>query len=59
MNRRTATLTIASALTGARLDSAPLPRPAPDVAVRLPGGRRTRPADYKGKVLVLSFILTT
>lgn len=58
MTRRTAAFAIASAL-GTELRAANVPRPAPDFSVRLPGGRVAKVSDFKGKVLVLGFILTT
>lgn len=36
-----------------------VPRPAPDFTVTLPDGRPARVADFKGKVLVFSFISTS
>jgi hypothetical protein len=35
-----------------------LPRPAGDVTIRLPFGQKLL-SEYKGKVIVLAFILTT
>src|SRR6185369_3527645 len=39
--------------------AAPLPRPSPDFAVRLSPSGQVSPAQYKGKVVLLAFILTT
>lgn len=39
--------------------SAEIPRPAPDVSIPMPGGKAVKLSDYKGKVVVLAFILTT
>lgn len=36
-----------------------LPRPAPDLTVKLTGGKTVRLSDYKGKVIALEFLLTT
>ena len=47
-----ATLTLAAATPG-------IPRNAPELAVPLPGGKSTKVSDYRGKVLILAFILTT
>src|SRR5260370_30371210 len=38
---------------------AQIPRPAPDFAVRMPDGKDIHLSQYKGKVLLLEFILTT
>jgi len=35
-----------------------LPRPAPDFAINLPGGKQAMLSQYKGKTIVLIFILT-
>ena len=39
--------------------AAPLPRPSPDFAVRLSPSGQVSPAQYKGKLVLLAFILTT
>lgn len=39
--------------------AAPLPRPTPDFAIHLTPSGQVSPAQYKGKVVVLAFILTT
>jgi hypothetical protein len=39
--------------------AAEIPRPAPDFLVALPDGGLKKLADYRGKVLCLTFILTT
>ena len=36
-----------------------IPRPAPDFAINLVGGQQIQLSQYKGKVVVLAFILTT
>jgi len=46
------------ALAGA-VGAADIPRPAPDFLVPLPDGSLKKLADYRGKVLCLTFILTT
>ncbi|HTR35679.1 MAG TPA: hypothetical protein VMH80_07260 [Bryobacteraceae bacterium] len=46
------------ALAGATV-AAEIPRPAPDFLVPLPNGNLKKLADYRGKVLCLTFILTT
>ena len=38
---------------------ADVPRPSPDFAVNLNDGRQIHLSQYKGKVVVLAFILTT
>ena len=38
---------------------ADVPRPSPDFAVNLTDGRQIHVNEYKGKVVVLAFILTT
>ena len=39
--------------------AAEVPRKAPDVDITLPDGRKVNIGDYRGKVLCLTFILTT
>lgn len=58
MNRRTASGLILSASLG-RLAAATIPRALPDISVPLPGGQAVKLSQYRGKVLVFSFILTT
>ena len=41
------------------LVAAEIPRPAPDLAIPLPDGKQMKVSDYRGKVLCLTFILTT
>ncbi len=36
-----------------------IPRPSPDFAIQMPGGKQIKVSDYSGKVLCLVFILTT
>lgn len=36
-----------------------LPRKAPDVEISLPGGKKITLEQYRGKVVCLTFILTT
>jgi peroxiredoxin len=53
-------LTIASlVLAASALWAAEVPRPAPDLAIPLPDGKQIKVSDYRGKVLCLTFILTT
>ncbi len=56
MIRRIILLLAAAALlaTGAQL-----PRKAPDFSINMNGGKTVRLSDYKGKAVVLAFILTT
>jgi peroxiredoxin len=56
MTRRIGILTLAAALTAAGQQ---LPRKAPDFTINLNGGKKVQLADYKGKGVVLAFILTT
>lgn len=44
---------------GAQARSAEIPRKAPELSIALPDGRSVKIADYRGKVVVLAFILTT
>ena len=39
--------------------AAEVPRKAPDLEITLPDGKKLNVADYRGKVLCLTFILTT
>ena len=39
--------------------AAQIPRTAPDLTIPLPNGKQVKVSDYRGKVLVLGFILTT
>jgi cytochrome oxidase Cu insertion factor (SCO1/SenC/PrrC family) len=56
MTRRIALLTVAAALIAAAQQ---IPRPAPDFAILRTGGKNINMADYKGKGVILAFILTT
>ena len=56
MIRRIALTIAAAALVAA---AAQIPRPAPDVTINLNGGKRLQLSAYKGKPVVLAFILTT
>jgi hypothetical protein len=47
---------LASAATGHAAD---VPRKAGDITITLLNGRKVKPQDFAGKVLSLSFILTT
>src|SRR5438270_3793039 len=55
MIRRIAFMMAATVLVAA----AQIPRPAPDVTINLNGGKRLQLSAYKGKPVVLAFILTT
>jgi peroxiredoxin len=39
--------------------AADVPRPAPDFTINVPGGQAVQLSQYRGKVVVLAFILTT
>ena len=57
MMRRTAIAFLT--LAAGAMFAAEIPRPAPDFLVTLPDGNLKKLADYHGKVLCLTFILTT
>jgi peroxiredoxin len=46
-------------LSCALLPAADIPRPAPDYPIPLTNGQTLRTADFKGKVVVVEFLLTT
>jgi len=48
-----------AALAAFSLAAADVPRPAPDFTVRMADGKDFKLSDYKGKVVVLEFLLTT
>jgi peroxiredoxin len=53
-------LTIAALVLAAGfMWAAEIPRPAPDLTIPLPDGKQLKVSDYRGKVLCLTFILTT
>src|SRR5271156_3434791 len=57
---RLATLAaLAASVFVAPAPAAEVPRAAPDLAVPLPDGKTVKVSDYRGKVLCLTFILTT
>src|SRR4051794_5404778 len=56
MIRRIALLIAAAAMLAA---GAQVPRPAPDLTVNLNGGKKLQLSAYKGKPVVVAFILTT
>src|SRR5690349_13142672 len=56
MIRRLASLTLAASLFAA---AAQLPRQAPDLSINLNGGKRLALSSYRGKAVVLAFILTS
>jgi hypothetical protein len=47
------------ALAAGAVWASDIPRPSPDFLVTLPDGNLKKVADYRGKVLCLTFILTT
>lgn len=48
-----------AALAAFALVAADVPRPAPDFSVRMTNGKDLKLSDYKGKVVVVEFLLTT
>jgi peroxiredoxin len=48
-----------AALAAFSLAAADVPRPAPDFSVRMTNGKEIKLSDYKGKVVVVEFLLTT
>ena len=56
MTRRIGILTMMAAVLAA---GAEFPRKAPEFTVNLNGGKKLKVSDYKGKAVVLGFILTT
>src|SRR5258708_5208180 len=48
-----------AALGAFPLTAADIPRPVGDFEVTLPGGKKVKPSDYKGKVVAFACILTT
>jgi len=54
-----ALLVAAFALSANLIQAAEIPRPAPDFAIQMPNGKQIKVSDYRGKVLGLTFILTT
>src|SRR5947208_11157387 len=40
-------------------NAAEIPRPAPDLTINVPKGKPIRLSDYRGKTVLLAFILTT
>ena len=55
---RSAAFTILALLPGL-VWSAEIPRPAPELVTQLTDGKQLKVSDYRGKVLCLTFILTT
>jgi hypothetical protein len=47
------------ALLASSVWAAEIPRPAPDLVTQLTDGKQLKVSDYRGKVLCLTFILTT
>jgi len=52
-------LLVLAAAAAFSLAAADIPRPAPEFTVQMPGGKDFKLSDYKGKVLVVEFLLTT
>ncbi|MBI2689824.1 MAG: TlpA family protein disulfide reductase [Acidobacteria bacterium] len=52
-------LFVLAALAAFSLAAADVPRPAPDFQVLLSNGKEIKLSDYKGKVVVVEFLLTT
>ena len=52
-------ITLISAATALLAAAAQIPRPAGDLTINLNGGKRLQLSSYKGKPVVLAFILTT
>jgi peroxiredoxin len=48
-----------AALAAFTLVAADIPRPAPDFTITMPGSKSVKVSDYKGKVVILEFLLTT
>jgi peroxiredoxin len=60
LSRRTVlTLPVAAGLAGTAASAMNTPQPAPPLAFRLADGKTIDLANYKGKVVVLEFLLTT
>lgn len=50
---------IAGISLGVPVWAANIPRPAPDLTIKLTGGKTAQLSEYKGKVVALEFLLTT
>jgi peroxiredoxin len=50
---------VLAALSAVIMQAATIPRPAPDLAILTKGGKPIQVSQYKGKVVVVAFILTT
>lgn len=48
-----------AALSALAVQAATIPRPAPDIAIGMKNGPAVHPSQYRGKVVVVAFILTT
>jgi hypothetical protein len=59
MMKKLLLLSALAACLGVSAVGAEIPRPAPDLTIPLPGGKQVKLADYRGKVLIVAFILTT
>ena len=60
MNRRLFNVSlILLAATAASLEAANIPRPAPDLAIQMIDGSAKRLSQFRGKIVVLEFLITT
>jgi peroxiredoxin len=57
--RTLAIATILAAALAVGASGADLPRPAPELTIKLPGGSNLQLSQYRGKVVALEFLLTT
>lgn len=48
-----------AALAAFSLVAADVPRPAPELTIAMPGNKSVKVSDYKGRVVILEFLLTT
>jgi peroxiredoxin len=48
-----------AALLVCALPAADIPRPAPDFPIPIPGGKTLKTSEFKGKVVIVEFLLTT
>jgi thiol-disulfide isomerase/thioredoxin len=58
VTRRAALASLLSPFAPSLLRASTLPRPAPELAIHLPGGKQVLVSEAKGKVVALAFILT-
>ena len=57
--RLTTVLPVALGLASIAFGAAPVPRPSPEFAAALPDGKQILLSQYKGKVVLIEFLLTT